>query len=165
MPFSSLDKSDLPKFFLLFTEENVLVRLIQLFTYERVAECLDVIRQIIVEIRLDDEQRMLIDIIHIVEDVHRLPLEAVIIWRVHEDHAEVVACVPEAVQRRHIVGGDHHTLLGELTVREVLLDAADRLLCIIDEDRTTGTTGDRLDADAAGACEEIEEVDTLDLEL
>lgn len=125
MPFSSLDKSDLPKFFLLFTEENVLVRLIQLFTYERVAECLDVIRQIIVEIRLDDEQRMLIDIIHIVEDVHRLPLEAVIVWRVHEDHTEVVASVPETVQRRHIVGSDHGALLGELTVREVLLDAAD----------------------------------------
>lgn len=165
MPFSSLDKSDLPKFFLLFTEENVLVRLIQLFTYERVAECLDVIRQIIVKIRLDDEQRVLIDIIHIVDDVHRLPLEAVIVWRVHEDYAEVVASVPETVQRRHIVGSDHDALLGELTVREVLLDTADRLRCIIDEDCTTGTAGDRLDADAAGACEEIEEVDALDLEL
>ena len=52
----------------------------------------------------------------------------------------LVASVPETVQRRHIVGGDHGALLGELTVREVLLDAADRLRCIIDEDRTTSTT-------------------------
>lgn len=168
MPFSSFDKSDLPNFsyvLLLFAEENMLVRLIQLFTYERVAECLDVFRQIIVEICLDDEERMLIDIIHIVKDIHRLPLEAVIVWRVHEDHAEVVACVPEAVQRRHIVRGDHHALVGELTVLEVLLDAANRLRCVVDEDRTTGTTGDGFDTDATGAREEIEEFDALNLEL